>query len=121
MTHIATRRQPCSSCGGHYPDRVYVDFDAAYDGGTIKLDDSTVPYSIDDNIMCEDCVREGAQMIGMVDGEESKARIAELEEQVETRDELLKDQDEAIKGLNSANTSLERAKAQRQSRKKIEA
>ena len=83
----------CSSCFGQYPDRQHIDFEASWDGpvveGGVAGEDGTVvsriPVAIDELILCEECVREGARLLGMTD--ENSGELERLREQLrETRE-----------------------------------
>jgi hypothetical protein len=51
----------CAVCYQQNPDRIHVDTDAAYDGPL--LDVSGARHSVDDIVVCEDCVRAMASML----------------------------------------------------------
>jgi hypothetical protein len=55
----------CSACFASKPDATFVDFGAAYDGPAIRDDAGTI-QRIDDLIVCEDCVREGALQLALL-------------------------------------------------------
>jgi hypothetical protein len=61
----------CASCGGQYPDRRHIDFSAAYDGAVLNqkevLESGVTPVQIDDLILCDECVRAAAALLGLVD------------------------------------------------------
>lgn len=59
----------CSSCFGQYPDRQHVDFEAYWDGPVIN---GSVKVAIDDLIVCENCVKRAAELLGMTEGAEDK-------------------------------------------------
>lgn len=71
----------CSVCFGQYPDRRHVDFDAAWDGPVIDSGNG-MKQAIDDLIMCENCVRRGAEILALDDV--AAPEMAALVEQVET-------------------------------------
>ena len=56
----------CSACHGQYPERKHIDFDAAIDRGWYGNDHGT-RITMDDLILCEECLRNGAELIGMMD------------------------------------------------------
>jgi hypothetical protein len=98
----------CSACFGQYPERRHVDFEAAWEGPTFKEgiagEDgeilNAIPVSIDDLILCEDCLRAAAALIGLKDPDE----VSEYAEQLETqRDELL----EKVRGFERHSANLE--------------
>lgn len=64
----------CSVCFQQNPEMLHVDMEAAYDGPV--LDISGVRHSIDDIVICEDCVRAAA------------AQLPESREQEERYDHL---------------------------------
>ena len=83
MTRIATvAPSACSACYGQYPDRVHVDFDAAWDGPVL---DGSVKVTIDDLVVCEDCLRDAIALLPDTDRdlalERLRERITELEAQ----------------------------------------
>lgn len=60
---IAGRVPPyCSSCFQQQFNKVHVDYSVAWDGGTLRDAGGTL-ITIDDLILCEDCVRLGADVI----------------------------------------------------------
>lgn len=102
----------CSGCWGQYPERRHVDFESHWEGPTFREGvmgedgevSNTINVSIDDLILCEDCLRVAAKLIGLVDPDE----VAEYAEQLEKRaDELL----ERNRGLEEHNKQLKAALA----------
>jgi hypothetical protein len=65
----------CSSCFNQQAIR-HVDFDAACDRGYGK--EEAVEVAMDDLILCENCVREGAELLGMSPEGTKDDRIADL-------------------------------------------
>ena len=76
----ATRPIYCSSCFNSEPVR-HVDFDAACDRG--YANEEAVAVNMDDLILCENCVREGAMLIGMTDDADQKAHVVNLERKLD--------------------------------------
>jgi hypothetical protein len=72
----------CSACFGQNSDARHIDFDAACDRGYGDRDDG-LKVSMDDLILCEDCVKSGAVLLGMMDTEAFQARLASLEHRLE--------------------------------------
>lgn len=66
----------CSACFNQQAIR-HIDFDAACDRGYGKAE--AVEVAMDDLILCENCVREGAELIGMSPEGSKDDRIADLE------------------------------------------
>lgn len=67
----------CSACFNQDPSRRHVDFDAASDRGYGNAEATKVV--MDDLILCEECLRRGAELVGMADAAESQAKIDSLE------------------------------------------
>jgi hypothetical protein len=76
----------CSSCFNQKDIR-HIDFDAACDRGYGKAE--AVEVAMDDLILCEDCVREGAEILGMVDDIAQREQLAALERKVAAKDKEL--------------------------------
>lgn len=65
----------CSGCFNSQDVR-HIDFDAACDRG--YANDEAVRVDMDDLVLCENCVREGASLLGMTDEEGLKAENEDL-------------------------------------------
>ena len=76
-----TRTIYCSACGNQEQAKRHVDFDAACDRGYGK--DEAVQVSYDDLILCEDCIRPAARLLGMEDTETSRKIQRDLERKLE--------------------------------------
>jgi hypothetical protein len=61
----------CSGCFNQQPHLRHIDFDAACDRGYGY--DEAVKVTMDDLILCENCVKEGAKLLGMEDSHSLKA------------------------------------------------
>ena len=60
---IAGKTPPfCSSCFQQQFDKRHIDYSVAWDGGTLRDAGGTL-ITIDDLILCEDCVRIGANVL----------------------------------------------------------
>lgn len=97
--HIAEPSPPyCSGCFAGRPDKTHVDLGAAWDGPVVEPlrnvagepDGDTgpqiagyAPHTIDDLILCEDCVRTAARLIGLEDAGRLRAQLAERDAAVE--------------------------------------
>lgn len=53
----------CLACGCAKPHARHIDFEAAYDGPTFREDGAVV--TVDDLMVCEDCLREAAQLLAI--------------------------------------------------------
>ena len=80
------------------PQPEYVNFESAYDGPVIDDPNSTVKTYIDKIVVCEDCVRQGASLLGMdhverysSELEAQKGYIAELEKEITSKDKVISD------------------------------
>lgn len=81
--HPTTPPPACSACYQH-SDRQHVDFGAAYDGPVVpgQTDVALVTtVSIDDLIICEDCLGTAARHLGYTLDEEKEAQITSLQQQ----------------------------------------
>lgn len=67
----------CSACFNQQPQLRHVDFDAACDRG--YGNDAGVQIAMDDLILCENCVKEGARTLGIEDSTELKAKLEDTE------------------------------------------
>lgn len=73
----------CSACGGQDTDVSYVDFDAACDRGYGEdPSNPDVRVAMEYLILCENCVREGARQIGMVE-DDQRERIGSLQRRLD--------------------------------------
>ncbi len=70
----------CSACGCQDREKQHVDFDAACDRGYGA--EGTVAVSMDDLILCETCLRSGAELVGMIDATEPQEKISVLEQRL---------------------------------------
>jgi len=66
----------CSACFNQQHVR-HIDFDAACDRG--YGNEESVKIVMDDLILCENCVKEGAKLLGMRDAGETEATLSVLE------------------------------------------
>lgn len=82
---ISTRRKVCSSCFTVQSQLQYIDFEALWEGPLVAQQTvegvAIEPLNIDDLILCEDCLRSAARLIGMSDSEDASVR-ADLEAEV---------------------------------------
>lgn len=76
MTRLASPPpSACAACFGQYPDRRHVDFEAAYDGPVLE---GAARVAIDDLIVCENCLADGARILGWVPDQEAREQLAAL-------------------------------------------
>jgi hypothetical protein len=78
----------CSACMNQQPALRHVDFDAATDRGYGNVEATKV--AMDDLILCEGCVKRGAELLGMVDSKEQAERIADLEKRLDVKERQYK-------------------------------
>lgn len=96
----------CSSCFGAYPQRRHVDFGASFDGPVLPsgLEASGVNgVSIDDLIVCEDCLATAAREIGFGD---VAALTKQIEQQAAHAEELTERLAGAIAYYNKLETAI---------------
>lgn len=80
----------CSACWGQYPERRHVDFESHWEGPTwregIAGEDgeilNSITLSLDDLILCEECLTTAAKLIGLVKPDEVSQHAEELERQL---------------------------------------
>jgi hypothetical protein len=92
----------CSSCYGQYTERRHVDFGAAYDGPVLEGVEGGVPASIDDLVICEECLAAAAKVIGYDDA-------AKLNEQIAAQADQLGELTERLAGAMAYANKLEAA------------
>ena len=100
----------CASCFGQYTDRRHVDFGAAYEGPVLPSGEETkgvVGVVVDDLIVCEECLRAAAALIGMEDATESRANSDALAARVEEMGERLAGAIAYINKMETANAQRE--------------
>ena len=89
----------CSACFNSQPVR-HIDFDAACDRGYGKAEATQV--AMDDLVLCEGCVKEGAEILGMIDAEEWQREKQRLEHEVTTQKRLREQSDRYAGTLEDA-------------------
>lgn len=110
MRLTETAPAACSCCYQAKPDQPHVDFEVAYDGPTIPGQviqgdgDVTngVPVVIDDLILCEQCLRSAAGLVGMVNPDETQAELEQLRESNRLLTEKLRGQEDYTSKLQTA-------------------
>jgi hypothetical protein len=88
MRRSETPPAMCSACFGQYPDRVHIDFESSWDGPLIEggTQDregnviSRIPVSIDELVLCEECIAAAAAELGFSRDEAEK--VKELRKQI---------------------------------------
>jgi hypothetical protein len=82
--HLVEPAPPrCSSCWQQKPQKRHIDFGASWDGPTFPPFDNVaggVVSTIDDLIICEDCIRDAAKLIGLGEHARLQQQLAELEQ-----------------------------------------
>lgn len=72
----------CSSCYQQKPEQAHVDFGAGYDGPVVPALEGTVGvvgHMIDELILCSDCIKTAARLIGLDDVREVMDRLETVE------------------------------------------
>lgn len=95
----------CAACFGQYPDRLHIDFEASWDGPVVEVANG-LKVTIDDLIICENCLKGAASLFKLVDADELRSENVDLGELVENlqkqlalRDDTIADLAEAVKRL----------------------
>jgi hypothetical protein len=116
----------CTSCFAQVPLKRHVDFSAYYDGpvfGDIEIVGGG-KVVIDDLILCEDCVKAAAQLIGLDDVERHCEEIQTLKAELEQARQQVVLALTGVQKVEAAHADLEALKAmipQRKTRQKAAA
>lgn len=81
------------------PQPEYVDFEAVYEGPVVTDPQSEVTPYLDKIVICEDCVREGARLLGMDHVERYQAELEAAREQLKESEREARKKDRAISDL----------------------
>lgn len=100
----------CAACFGQNSEARHIDFESAYDGPVLTLEDGR-KQPIDDLVICEACLSEA---FALLDPQELKQRIAELEGLVERMQADIDAKDGTIQRLGISTTELIEHPIQRQ-------
>ncbi|HXJ92609.1 MAG TPA: hypothetical protein VMT20_06970 [Terriglobia bacterium] len=87
--HLADMPMYCAGCHNQDPSLRHVDMDSALDRGYGKVE--TIQVAYDDAIFCENCVKEGAHLLGMIEADQWQAEKMNLEKQL-TMERKLREQ-----------------------------
>lgn len=99
----ASRPIHCAACFNSQEIR-HIDFDAACDRG--YSDGVAIAVSMDELVLCENCVRNGAELLGMTDSEALKAENADLKRKLDVKTKLYKQQQEYSDRIEEAVTQI---------------
>lgn len=88
----------CSVCYGQYPERVHIDFEAAYDGPVID-EANGMKHPIDDLVVCDECLIGAAMLLGWVNAEDLKDENLELGFLIRDKDKIIEEQAKVISNL----------------------
>lgn len=88
----------CSSCHQQKPNTLHVDFDAYWDGPVLDAANG-MKQSIDDLIICKDCLTAAGILIGMEDGVKVRQENRELGRANKRLDEQIQSQKKVISDL----------------------
>jgi hypothetical protein len=94
------RQSPARESGG--PKLGYVDFQAQYDGPVVNNPDNPTetPVYVENIVICENCIREAAALIGMADSEAMDEYRVQAEAHMDQQDAEIKEKDRAISNLS---------------------
>lgn len=107
----------CASCYGQYPQREHVDFGASYEGPILGPQEGVVGAkmtSIDDLVICDECLTAAAKLIGM-------GNVEEADEAIRQQIVVVQERNAEIERLTDYVATLEKAVGQRQSLDKANA
>jgi hypothetical protein len=106
----------CASCHGQYLDRKHVDFDAYYDGPVIDTA-GDIKVSIDDLIICDECLKNAGALVGLFPAEDLKTENQELGEALEAHEEHAKALEALISDMENTLSKFTSEKIQRPARR----
>lgn len=106
----------CSSCHGQYLDRKHVDFESYFDGPVIDAE-SGIKVSIDDLIICDQCLQNAGKLVGLFPADELKKENEELGTTVEEKNAQIEVQHELISDLEKTLAKFTDEKIQRPDRR----
>jgi hypothetical protein len=99
----------CSACFGQYVDRDHVDFEASWDGPVVEGGyigenglESNIRVSIDELVLCENCVRDAAALVGFGDVEKLSAELAQKDQQLADMETRLRNAGSEVMALKTA-------------------
>jgi hypothetical protein len=104
----------CASCYGQYVDRRHVDFGASTDGAVLAGPSNIAGgkgQSIDEVIICDECLATAAELIGLEEATPLHAEIEELQQMVDDLAERLARTTAYVETLEQAAQSRERLAA----------
>ncbi len=130
--HLAERPPvACASCNGQYPDRQHVDFGAGYDGPVLNeaevIANGTMNMQIDELIICDECLRAAAALLGLAEPGEMRGLLEDMQERNTELTERLNGAIAALDAKEKADKTREtvlesiKPKAQRRPRQSKEA
>jgi hypothetical protein len=79
----------CSSCFNQQPNLKHIDFDAACDRGFYGGENST-RITMDDLVLCEECIGEAARFLDWMPASEIKAALRAKDERIDRLEKDLK-------------------------------
>lgn len=103
---IAQKTPPACACCGQ-PHMVsggqWVDFEAAWDGPVLDTGEgnSRVAVSIDDLVVCEKCVRQAGELIGLENAPDLRGQISEQRKEIEELRKEVRAKDRTISNMNA--------------------
>lgn len=98
----------CAACFQQKPDKVHVDFEAAFDGPVVEVSPG-IKVTIDDLVICRDCLAAAASLIGYVHDEELKSENEELGRTIDRLLDEAQYKDKSIVDLTKDVANLGRA------------
>jgi hypothetical protein len=100
------------SCGGQYPDRRHVDFGSAGDYGMVPSQNVAggKMVSVDDLVVCDECLTAAAAVLGLGDTTEAEQRIDRLNERLTDTGQRLGKALDALEKTKQAVHAIEQVK-----------
>lgn len=96
----------CAACWQQHPNLVHVDFEVGYDGPTFRDENGTL-ITIDDLIICENCLKDAARLLRNVPDLGGRSVIDHLRERTQALEQLLYESRRTIERLRARISELE--------------
>jgi hypothetical protein len=106
----------CSSCHGQYLERKHVDFEAYYDGPVIDTE-GDIKVSIDNLIICSECLKNAGALVGLFPAEDLKEENKELGEAIEAHEQHTEQLEALISDMENTLSKFTSEKIQRPARR----
>ena len=91
------RQPPSTYLEGQVPE--YVNMESAYDGPVVRISDNIPPVYVENIVVCEDCVKAAAGLLGMEDTGPLSEHVSGLEAYTDQLEAEVKEKDATISDM----------------------